>query len=482
MAPDIIDTQKLPTEILSEIFVHSLETNFETYISTLTHEPITSIACLNSTPLLLTRVCRRWRTIATESPSVWTSLLLPDLPKNSALHEPFFAQLKTWLARSRSLPCSLAAPFKWIPYGEPKKSAWMRYITIVFAESHRWKAVWFDFHLVRPSHHRSPVRNTLGELPSVKPPLLLQNFVCRAAQAPPSLAMTLNLPTAPLLREVTLRDTLVCYWDIPWSQITMLRLINASFDAPHGMMGQGRPRSFIEMLARCSRLEHLYLRNITLFRRMDGDCSIPSLLALDADWGTAPRTLFDSFHGSITAPCLRSLTVHVGNLLVRSDTKNSFIEFLEGCSHSLREFTLSASFIRIDDLESILSIVPDLSYLKLNYKIADTLALCALTYGPPGQEYSKQLCPHLVRFRIDEVPEAGSDDSFAVFFRHLVKMLESRRGPDGASATNGIEHSPLELFEMDWVATWSRLGRTELGKEMQARIQMLREGGLRCEL
>ncbi|KAE9400643.1 hypothetical protein BT96DRAFT_818902, partial [Gymnopus androsaceus JB14] len=51
--------RRLPAEVLSEIFFHCLPTD---------RNPVRSI---KEAPLLFTRVCSRWRSIALESPRLW---------------------------------------------------------------------------------------------------------------------------------------------------------------------------------------------------------------------------------------------------------------------------------------------------------------------------------------------------------------------------------------------------------------------------
>ncbi|KAG1786554.1 uncharacterized protein HD556DRAFT_1414788 [Suillus plorans] len=83
----------LPTEVLSHIFVHCLPE--DKYLS-----PASKLA-----PVLLTRICRRWREIAVGTPSLWDRLGVPyDLRRKREL--PFC--LDIWLKRSRGRLLSLA--------------------------------------------------------------------------------------------------------------------------------------------------------------------------------------------------------------------------------------------------------------------------------------------------------------------------------------------------------------------------------------
>ncbi|KAJ8597855.1 hypothetical protein M405DRAFT_701308, partial [Rhizopogon salebrosus TDB-379] len=51
----------LPTKVLSQIFVHCLPQS----------DLISLENSLNSAPMLLTRICRRWRDVALDTPNLW---------------------------------------------------------------------------------------------------------------------------------------------------------------------------------------------------------------------------------------------------------------------------------------------------------------------------------------------------------------------------------------------------------------------------
>ncbi|KAG1853891.1 hypothetical protein DFJ58DRAFT_684145, partial [Suillus subalutaceus] len=84
---------RLPTEVLCYIFDYCLPDT--KYLS-----PTPDMA-----PILLTRVCRRWREVAVDMPSLWCRLslkvFLKDWQRNAFCYD-------TWLKRSRGLPLSLA--------------------------------------------------------------------------------------------------------------------------------------------------------------------------------------------------------------------------------------------------------------------------------------------------------------------------------------------------------------------------------------
>ncbi|KAG1726097.1 hypothetical protein EDB19DRAFT_235389 [Suillus lakei] len=79
---------RLPTEVLSQIFVYCLP-NYH-YLS-----------ASHLAPMLLTRICRRWREVAVGTPSLWCRLHVSEDAQRAALC------YDTWLKRSRGCPLSL---------------------------------------------------------------------------------------------------------------------------------------------------------------------------------------------------------------------------------------------------------------------------------------------------------------------------------------------------------------------------------------
>ncbi|KAG0706514.1 hypothetical protein DFH29DRAFT_1076953 [Suillus ampliporus] len=83
---------RMPTEILSQIFHHCLPDFYSL--------PLLSIA-----PLLLTRVCRRWREVAIGTPNLWCKLHVSFAPRDHWEQQALCYH--SWLKRSRGCPISL---------------------------------------------------------------------------------------------------------------------------------------------------------------------------------------------------------------------------------------------------------------------------------------------------------------------------------------------------------------------------------------
>ncbi|KIM41467.1 hypothetical protein M413DRAFT_57011, partial [Hebeloma cylindrosporum] len=97
--------RRLPTDILREIFYRCLHS---------TRNPIISAT---EAPMLLTRVCSLWRSVALTSPNIWAALHIPhpDLHKIvSEVMERRCQVVKEWLERSGS--CLLSLSISYSPY------------------------------------------------------------------------------------------------------------------------------------------------------------------------------------------------------------------------------------------------------------------------------------------------------------------------------------------------------------------------------
>jgi F-box-like len=90
--------RRFPPEILSEIFLHCMETK---WFNPAYYERLPR---LDRAPLLLGSVCKQWRTIALSTPKLWASFTLTIRPK----HLKFDVVLaKTWLGRAGRCPLSI---------------------------------------------------------------------------------------------------------------------------------------------------------------------------------------------------------------------------------------------------------------------------------------------------------------------------------------------------------------------------------------
>ncbi|KAG2141958.1 hypothetical protein DEU56DRAFT_855474 [Suillus clintonianus] len=88
---------RLPAELLSDIFMYTLPP----------FDEVLAPSKLRS-PMLLTRLCRRWREVAVDMPRLWCSLSIGYMSDNQERWQREAFRYNTWLERSQGLPLSLA--------------------------------------------------------------------------------------------------------------------------------------------------------------------------------------------------------------------------------------------------------------------------------------------------------------------------------------------------------------------------------------
>ena len=211
----------IPPEILSQIFLYCIPSE---------QFPIPSH---NEAPLLLTRISSYWRTLAINTPDLWSAFHInykdpaEDIPATNL-----------WLKRSTNRPLSLSLA---IDFGEQSQQA---ILDALCRHSSRWKHVRFDFR-----HLYCPPMYSLDIAEDSIPQLTTFEFHARDISSTNLSPITRLLKTAPKLREVTwvddLADTNVLL-ELPLNQLNRLSLA-----MDHGTL------DYIQILDRCSNLQHI---------------------------------------------------------------------------------------------------------------------------------------------------------------------------------------------------------------------------------
>ncbi|KAJ7149619.1 hypothetical protein C8R46DRAFT_1125624 [Mycena filopes] len=255
----------LPNEITSEIFTQFLP-------------PFPSCPPLTgpASPTLLTHICRAWRLIALNTPTLWRAISL------TADHTPFTLAMEiadVWFTRSRSCPLSIEIHY-----------AYVEVVTLpprILQEAARLE----DLRITAPALHPF-----LACLPanSYSMPLLrrleLQIWDADELLAPPTCPALFC--DAPQLRSVVLDDLTAEYIQLPWAQLTSVSISNVL------------PRDSLSLLGRTCNLLHC-----ELWLPHDDDAltelSLPSLESLLIhDTGAAVEYL-----DSLTLPALQKLSI-----------------------------------------------------------------------------------------------------------------------------------------------------------------------------
>ncbi|PPQ66555.1 hypothetical protein CVT24_007121 [Panaeolus cyanescens] len=211
----------LPTEILSQIFIHCIPTDQFIVPSAI------------QAPMSLTQVCSHWRDVAFYTPDLWSSIHInykdpvEDIPLTEA-----------WLARSGTRPLSISLS---VDFDERPQQ---HILDVLCRYSIRWKHVRFNFrHLFcPPMYHLDLAENAVPELSTFE-------FHARDVSNINTSQITRLLVTAPKLRELTWIDDLAdtdMLLELPLHQLARLSL---SMD--HGTV------DYVQLLHRCTNLEHI---------------------------------------------------------------------------------------------------------------------------------------------------------------------------------------------------------------------------------
>ncbi|KAK7018400.1 hypothetical protein R3P38DRAFT_2634106 [Favolaschia claudopus] len=188
--------QALPLELIAEIFVAFLSPFPES-------SPSSGIL----SPILLCRICRRWREIALSTPTLWRaiSLVVDDFDGPDNHNAEKLELLGYWMQRSRTQPLSLKLA------SSTSSQVVVPFIEAIVAHCHRWEyldlLVPFDCLLLLQ-----------GEMPLLREltvgPVDLRHDITRGVKL---------FGNAPQLWHITLRS---CFLNstlrFPWSQITHL--------------------------------------------------------------------------------------------------------------------------------------------------------------------------------------------------------------------------------------------------------------------
>ncbi|KAJ7171970.1 hypothetical protein C8R46DRAFT_1257594 [Mycena filopes] len=138
----------LPPELVAEIFLHCLD-----------RKPVTPH--VNTAPLVLSRVCRRWRAIALCTPELWSYLVVPIHPSEDEI-----AMYQMWLSRACRTPLSLRLEDGGdIRYLLQPLYPLDTFTQTVIGMSRQWRSLDID---ANPRTVASILRSLAGKLPLLK--------------------------------------------------------------------------------------------------------------------------------------------------------------------------------------------------------------------------------------------------------------------------------------------------------------------------
>jgi hypothetical protein len=394
--PEYVSTiNKLPIEILEQIFVHCLPGPLIFVVPT----PFDA-------PLLLCTVCRLWRSTAISMPELWCSMKITE-----KFSVKFVA---TWLSRAKACPLSIAftldarAPHASLPFHSKRLH---KHFDILLPLSHLWQSLEIRVfpgaplsHLDKlldnavPSLERLVLRFPHGtRMYSEKRSLehvfrscshLRQVFVF-GDNSIFSMTMFLRLPSPPL--EVVCTDSL-------WYPAECVEFLSCTLDLKQGFFRLGHLTPLVPVSLPPSPVVLKDLRTLSL------------------QTFTSLTDLFTH----LTLPALIFLRINFGR--VDSWSHSAFISFVSPFSSNLATLHLDGPPILEATLIEYLRLLPSLDELGLTDRsrigIIGNELLSSLTYRGEDSEAIAYLCPKLTVLELFGV-HACTDE-------HLVEMLESR--------------------------------------------------------
>ncbi|KAJ7661934.1 hypothetical protein DFH06DRAFT_1191069 [Mycena polygramma] len=183
----------LPNEIVSEIFVHFLPPR-----------PLCPSLRGTDSPTFLASICRKWREIALDTPTLWRAIPITLYATDTAFQRQH-CMLEDWLERSRSGPLSIRIHRSWRSRPRPRQTA---VILKVPSLGHRTRWEHLTLFLVDPDL-------VISDDPM---PLLSHLDVYLNTHK------AFTLPPAPRLRTVTLNAAAASSLTLPWVQLTSVTL------------------------------------------------------------------------------------------------------------------------------------------------------------------------------------------------------------------------------------------------------------------
>ncbi|KAF7343323.1 F-box domain-containing protein [Mycena venus] len=314
----------LPSEIVSEIFMHSLPMY-----------PKCPVLTGIGSPTLLGQICHAWRAIVFSNPRLWRSISLPLYNRGPAVGRRLEVILRTWLERSGS--CSLSITFELAFYAGNDNG---RLLPL-------YKAI--EPHHPRLEHFKILMPSSPHQFRMPLPSLRSLDIQCN----PMHLDIT-DTPITAFLHAHLLRKVIIsafhafCHPILPWAQLTSLVVYGITPDEFHLVANF---RSFL----------------VTSNNLIGGQKVLPCLETLILVSGirfAEMRAAIDAF----TLPALRSL--RVTEWLLRPDAIAAIVSLVSRSGCSLQELVIYGSQLPNNLYHNAL---PSVSSVSFEDKMAEEL-------------------------------------------------------------------------------------------------------------
>jgi hypothetical protein len=365
--------RRYPDDILREIFLACLPYNHNAIMSP--EEP----------PLLLGRVCSRWRSVAYSTPRLWATLHIPTperlcqyarsgteneyekklLARYNNRIEQHIIAVNDWLLRSGSCPLSISFHQPEVRQNHNFETFdWNHYFSIMESFSRRW-------YRLELSITTDQLSSRMAAVPATSVPLLKHLHLLFFYEGSKSaerwetsgLINSSQLHTLDIIH-LPFQPTKVPGMD--WSHLSNLNLVGMG---PHGPLLSPWHRTNIQeayyILSRCPRLVHCVLDIFDGGPESicpPGVISLPflqSITIFEAYKCAGLALLFECF-GDITA--LRAIS-YESRLSPSSNRQSPLIALLARTNYQITSLSISLICYTLVDLCSIFTLVPNLTHL-----------------------------------------------------------------------------------------------------------------------
>ena len=436
--------RRLPLDIMGEIFAHCLPTH---------HNAVMSV---EEAPLLLGRICSRWRSITLSTPRLWASLHIPTPTPDSHLGPASVRKMATryeavgeWILRSGAIPLSISlyTPDPFYSFRSSRDSqedmeSFERVSRQILPFSRRWKTVYLRAMESSFAHFQAIVK---GDVPMLES-LSIVNIPMKnlgpqvSSQAERPWKKSSGLLSAPELRRLSLTHFREDLLDLPvhWSQLTHLKLDEEGSTQSSEKLNGLRYSQVVKVLKKCPLLVSCSFRlgnarsdtRVPINSKMSPSqytLTLPLLQHLSLGLSGRPDEAFLKY---LDLPVLRHLEVKVQKSRLgheRSHNQRSVLmHVLSQNGVKLKKLFIEIWGMTQDDLIRCLKSVPFVTHLHLNNSnsgsVDEEIADC-LTPSSRNPDY---LCPLLEEFHCEGSECASFSEAHLLSF--VLKRCVSKNG------------------------------------------------------
>ncbi|KAF8962471.1 hypothetical protein BDZ97DRAFT_1113145 [Flammula alnicola] len=349
--------RRLPPDILREIFISCLPDDRNPTMSN------------DEAPMLLSQVSSHWRSVAMTTPGLWASLHIAvpnssptfrsthdsttgDRLMVSQVTEIRSAAVKEWIARSGTLPLSIAL-HEWDAY--PPTEYCKIFFQCILPFSKRWKNVSLTCSAASVTHFR--------EIPPCEVPILQSlslDITPNGIASSGTEWKDCGIFQAPCIREFSVSGIHAEISEFPlnWAQLTDLTLNNKGWSSTNLTITE-----ITHVLERCSGLVSCRLHvghsanpeNRTEF-------STISLPFLESLW-IFEESQVPAFFAALDAPKLRKVEFWTSRMSVAAPSP--LTQLLSNSGGSVRELSINPHLFAVHDFIECLRLCPSLTSLSL---------------------------------------------------------------------------------------------------------------------